>query len=123
MGYYGISNSADRLGGDIFITTLISALVEYPAYIICFFVVGHPKIGRKYSMATCFFLTGVSLCACIPLLLNPGRSYPFDIYYILSSSQSVILGLKKLIVFNLQAYCGSTIILCVTNVFIPAAID
>lgn len=72
MAYYGISYSAESLGGDLFLNSLISGLVEYPAYIICFFIVGHPKIGRKFSMSGSFFLGGVSLLVCIPLLDKPG---------------------------------------------------
>lgn len=74
LAYYGISYSAESLGGDLFLNSLISGLVEYPAYIICFLIVGHPRIGRKYSMAGSFFVGGVSLLVCIPLLINPGIS-------------------------------------------------
>jgi len=72
LTYYGLSYSAEALGGDIFINTLVSGLVEYPAYIICFFIVGHPKIGRKFSMSGSFFVGAVSMLICIGLLNKTG---------------------------------------------------
>lgn len=68
MAYYGISNSADRLPGDIFVTTMISAVVELPAYVIVILVITSPRIGRRVTMSAGFIITGLSLCACIPLL-------------------------------------------------------
>lgn len=87
MTYYGISYSAESLGGDIFINSLISGLIEFPAYIGCFFVVGHPRIGRKYSMAGSFFIGGVSLLICIPILDNPGNQIILLIIFISNTNK------------------------------------
>ncbi|KAF6017638.1 Orct [Bugula neritina] len=73
LTYYGTSFSAEKLGGDIFLNSLLSGLVEFPAYVVCFFITGHPRIGRKYSLAGSFFVGGVSLLACIPLLNQPDK--------------------------------------------------
>lgn len=73
MAYYGISNSADKLPGGIFITTMVSALVEFPAYIIVVIVIAMPRIGRRVTMSAGFILTGISLCACIPLLESENK--------------------------------------------------
>ena len=58
LGYYGISMSSTNLGGDIFVSFILTALIEIPSYIFCILVMDH--WGRKPIFVSSLFLTGFS---------------------------------------------------------------
>lgn len=58
LGYYGISMSATGLGSDVFVSFILTALVEIPSYIFCVFVMDH--WGRKPIFVSALFLTGAA---------------------------------------------------------------
>lgn len=45
MMYYGISMNSNVLGGNLYLTFILGALMEIPANIVVFFVID--RIGRK----------------------------------------------------------------------------
>ena len=56
-GYYGISMSATGLGGNIFVSFILTALVEIPSYIFNILVMDH--WGRKPIFVSSLMLTGI----------------------------------------------------------------
>ena len=60
-GYYGISMASSKLGSNSFVSTVLSALTEVPAYLFVMFVMDH--WGRKPLCSFSFMLTGI---ICIP---------------------------------------------------------
>ena len=58
LGYYGISMSATNFGSNIFVSSILAALIEVPSYIFCIFVLD--RWGRKPLFVTMLFLTGVT---------------------------------------------------------------
>ena len=59
-GYYGISMSATGLGGNIFVSFILLAMIEIPSYVFNILVMDH--WGRKPIFVSSLLLTGV---ACI----------------------------------------------------------
>ena len=45
LGYYGISMGASNLGGNVFLSNTLLALIEIPSYIFCILVLDY--WGRK----------------------------------------------------------------------------
>ena len=45
LGYYGISMGAANLGGNVFVSNILLALIEIPSYIFCLLVLDY--WGRK----------------------------------------------------------------------------
>ena len=45
LGYYGISMGAANLGGDVFVSNILLALIEVPSYIFCILIMDY--WGRK----------------------------------------------------------------------------
>ena len=45
LGYYGISMGAANLGGDVFVSNILLALIEVPSYIVCILIMDY--WGRK----------------------------------------------------------------------------
>ena len=50
--------SATNFGSNIFISSILAALIEVPSYIFCIFVLD--RWGRKPLFVTMLFLTGVT---------------------------------------------------------------
>ena len=50
--------SATSLGGNIFISFILTALIELPSYIFCILIMDH--WGRKPIFVSALFLTGIS---------------------------------------------------------------
>lgn len=47
IGYYGLTFASENLSGNIFINHALTGLVEFPAYILTYFLV--QRVSRKYS--------------------------------------------------------------------------
>ena len=58
LGYYGISMGATKLGSNIFVSFILTALIEIPSYIFCTLVMDH--WGRKPIFVSALFLTGAT---------------------------------------------------------------
>jgi hypothetical protein len=61
LAYFGLALNAGGLGGNIYVTSIIGALSEVPAYVIIVLCVDMPSVGRK-TLAIGFFLIGGSAC-------------------------------------------------------------
>lgn len=55
--YYGLSQNAGNLGGDIFLNFILTMLVEIPSYIFCWLVLD--RMGRKGTLFFVMLLGGV----------------------------------------------------------------
>eukprot|EP00929_Paragymnodinium_shiwhaense_P070958 TRINITY_DN36043_c0_g1_i1.p1 TRINITY_DN36043_c0_g1~~TRINITY_DN36043_c0_g1_i1.p1 ORF type:complete len:547 (-),score=60.08 TRINITY_DN36043_c0_g1_i1:348-1988(-) len=62
LGYYGISMDVAELGDNIYVTAVLTALAELPAYFLCSWMIGHPGIGRRWTLFICMAMTA---CACV----------------------------------------------------------
>lgn len=58
LGYYGISMSSTSLGGDVFVSFILTALIEIPSYIFCILVMD--RWGRKPIFVSSLLLTGIA---------------------------------------------------------------
>jgi len=81
MGYYGLSLYSANLNGDLFVNFLLSGLVEFPAYTLCFFCI---KFGRK-GPYICSMLVGGLACIAVVLAHNF-----LDGTYVLTSLYSLL---------------------------------
>ncbi|CAG7731349.1 unnamed protein product [Allacma fusca] len=68
--YYALTLSAHQLGGNIYVSTCLSGLVEVPAYMITTIVI--EKIGRRIPLVVAMVIAGVS---CIVLVFTNGNLY------------------------------------------------
>jgi len=59
--YYGLAFSAGDLAGSVYQNSIMLAMVELPAYVVLYFSLEVPWIGRKGSQMGAFFTAGVSL--------------------------------------------------------------
>ncbi|KAL1462792.1 hypothetical protein WDU94_014599 [Cyamophila willieti] len=55
--WYGVTQQATLIEGDLFINFIISSLMQYPAYFSCVLLSGY---GRKKPLALCLFLSAVA---------------------------------------------------------------
>ena len=60
LGYYGVALSMSSIGGDVFTSNLLSALVEIVANIATLLLVD--VWGRKPLLSFFLFLTGFNIC-------------------------------------------------------------
>ena len=68
--YYGVSFNAAAFG-SVFLNTFLLGLIDVPAVIICRFCVFN--VGRRWSNVGSFLACGVTMLACVPvLLIRPG---------------------------------------------------
>ncbi len=51
LGYYGLSLNAVNLGGNIYVSFVLTALIEIPSYILTVLVIDH--WGRKPLLIAC----------------------------------------------------------------------
>ncbi|XP_060033837.1 organic cation/carnitine transporter 2 isoform X2 [Erinaceus europaeus] len=72
VGYFGLSLDTPNLHGDVYVNSLLSAVVEVPAYVVAWLLLRH--LPRRYSMATALFLGG-SVLLFVQLV-------PSDLYYL-----------------------------------------
>lgn len=56
--FYGLTLNSVSLDDNSYLDFILSALIEIPAYFACVYIMN--KWGRKWSLSTTFFLTGVS---------------------------------------------------------------
>jgi len=70
MGYFGLGLSMTQLGGNIFVSFILGAVVEIPGYLLCMLLID--VWGRKPFFVVCLLVTGVS---CIGAgLMDPGTA-------------------------------------------------
>ncbi|XP_030828854.1 organic cation transporter-like protein [Strongylocentrotus purpuratus] len=69
--FYGLHLSTGSFGVNIYLSFLISAVVEIVAMIICILVI--EQVGRRYSLIACLAISGIASCIAIfiptPLML------------------------------------------------------
>ena len=65
MVYYGLSLGVSDLGGDIYLNTVISGLVEFPGFFLC--IVTMNRIGRRWPLGVMMIASGVLLVLVIPV--------------------------------------------------------
>ena len=68
--YYGLTLAAggdSSSGGDVYLSTALSGLVEVPAYALTLIML--PRMGRRFTVAT-FMIVGGAACASIALANN-----------------------------------------------------
>ena len=58
LGYYGISMSSTKLGGDVFVSFILATLIEIPSCLFCIFVMD--RWGRKPIFVCSLMLTGIT---------------------------------------------------------------
>eukprot|EP01065_Artemidia_motanka_P015281 TRINITY_DN1913_c2_g3_i2.p1 TRINITY_DN1913_c2_g3~~TRINITY_DN1913_c2_g3_i2.p1 ORF type:complete len:482 (+),score=136.53 TRINITY_DN1913_c2_g3_i2:59-1504(+) len=59
--YYGLTLSSGGLGGNLYVTAVLSAVVEVPAAGLAMWSVEHPRVGRRGACVLCYALGG-ALC-------------------------------------------------------------
>ncbi|KAI5710842.1 hypothetical protein M8J76_014170 [Diaphorina citri] len=55
--WYGVTQQATLIEGDIYVNFIISSLMQYPGYFLCILLAG---FGRKKPLAACFFLCALA---------------------------------------------------------------
>ncbi|XP_042237331.1 solute carrier family 22 member 15-like isoform X2 [Homarus americanus] len=63
--YYGLTLAASNLGGDAYMSTALSGLVEIPACLVAVAVID--RIGRRLTLCG-FMMVGGSVCLCIQFI-------------------------------------------------------
>ncbi|XP_022088432.1 organic cation transporter protein-like [Acanthaster planci] len=71
MAYYGLSLSTSSLGIDDYVAAFVSAALEIPSYLFCWFFMD--KCGRRFSLASLFVSGGV---LCLITIFVPLESIP-----------------------------------------------
>ena len=69
--YYGLSLGASNLGGDDYVSFLISGAIEFPAYVFCHLTMD--RIGRRWCLSGTLLLGGLSLLLTMAVPSDPGR--------------------------------------------------
>ncbi|CAC5395440.1 SLC22A4_5 [Mytilus coruscus] len=70
--YYGVTMNVGNMGGDFYLNFFLLALIEFPAYSICIYLVD--KIGRKKLHCGCMLLGGFACASTIFTVLFGGKS-------------------------------------------------
>ncbi|XP_069695101.1 organic cation transporter protein-like isoform X1 [Periplaneta americana] len=70
--FFGFSQTLGRVGGDIFLTTVIAGMIGVPGTMACIYVV---KFGRRKCICSSQIVTGV---ACLLLIVIPKGMFPGD---------------------------------------------
>ncbi|XP_045609975.2 solute carrier family 22 member 15-like isoform X1 [Procambarus clarkii] len=63
--YYGLTIAASNLGGDAYVSTALSGLIEIPACVVAIAIID--RIGRRLTLCG-FMMIGGSACLCIQFL-------------------------------------------------------
>uniref|UniRef100_F6Q8P0 Major facilitator superfamily (MFS) profile domain-containing protein n=1 Tax=Ciona intestinalis TaxID=7719 RepID=F6Q8P0_CIOIN len=74
MAFYGLTFNANHLGGNRYINSFLTAVVEFPSHIICYLVV------RKYGCRCSFIFSAIVTVICmvaVPLMQQDG---PLDVW-------------------------------------------
>ncbi|KAL1464997.1 hypothetical protein WDU94_004595 [Cyamophila willieti] len=66
--YYGLVLNLSNIGGDVYVNTIISGIVEFPAIIISIFIL--LKMGRRRPL--CLTTLGAGLACLLTLFFSPG---------------------------------------------------
>ena len=66
--YYGLSLGVSLLGGDLFLTSFISAVIELPSDLIVALILD--KTGRRWPTVITFMASGVSCLICMGFVGN-----------------------------------------------------
>ncbi|VDI31068.1 MFS transporter, OCT family, solute carrier family 22 (organic cation transporter), member 4/5 [Mytilus galloprovincialis] len=70
--YYGVTMNVGNMGGDFYLNFFLLALIEFPAYSICIYLVD--KIGRKKLHCGCMLLGGFACASTIFTVSFGGKS-------------------------------------------------
>lgn len=58
MGYFGLSMDSSNLGPNIYVSSILGALVEFPSYMMAVHAVTVPSYGRRGTCGACLFFGG-----------------------------------------------------------------
>ena len=78
--YYGLSLSGGSYGVSIYLSAVISAVVEFPAYVIVILVLD--RVGRKFPLVTVLIISGLACLACIAVQGRKGGAKIDDKYFL-----------------------------------------
>ena len=67
-GFYALSMITVTMGDNVFVSGVLTALIEIPSYLFCLAFMD--RIGRKPICVLTFLLTGLT---CIPAAFAPGN--------------------------------------------------
>ncbi|XP_031572944.1 solute carrier family 22 member 15-like [Actinia tenebrosa] len=70
--YYGLSLNVKNLGGSLHVNFILSALVEFPSYVISFFLM--TWLGRRKTIFIFMMGASISCFACMRLLESPSST-------------------------------------------------
>ncbi|KAK3103224.1 hypothetical protein FSP39_017559 [Pinctada imbricata] len=74
IGYFGLTLNSGRIGGNIYVNYVVSAVMELVAYIACLCLVD--RIGRRAMFCTSMLLGGIScLCTIFTVMYAPDLSW------------------------------------------------
>ncbi|ODM98574.1 Solute carrier family 22 member 15, partial [Orchesella cincta] len=75
--YYGLTLASDKLGSSIYVSTMLSGVVEIPAYIVTALLID--CIGRRIPLSMFMVLGGIS-CLLIQFLHVPQITFPLALF-------------------------------------------
>ena len=61
--YFGVTMNVGNMGGDFYLNFFLLAMVEFPAYSACIYLVD--KIGRKKLHCACMLIGGIACLSTI----------------------------------------------------------
>ncbi|XP_077862444.1 organic cation transporter protein-like, partial [Saccoglossus kowalevskii] len=62
--YYGIALNTDQLGTNPYITYLVYSAVEFPSYLLCWYLLD--KVGRRWLLCSYMVFGGIALIISVP---------------------------------------------------------
>ena len=67
MAYYATSVNTGTLTGDVYLNTFIAGALEFPADIMCVFII--IRFGRRWSLSMGMVVGGIFMIACVPFII------------------------------------------------------
>ena len=78
MAYYATSVNTGTLGGDVYLNTFIAGALEFPADIMCVFII--IRLGRRWSLSMGMLMGGIFMIACVPLLIANSEYFTVHVF-------------------------------------------
>ncbi|XP_074642119.1 organic cation transporter-like protein [Tubulanus polymorphus] len=102
MVYYGLSLNAGNLGGNIFLNSFLSGLVEFPAYTFCILTMN--PWGRKPPHITAMMIGGVTLVCTVFVVLYAGDLNWLMVTFAMIGKFGAAAGFAIIYVFSAELY-------------------
>eukprot|EP00048_Salpingoeca_helianthica_P018908 m.243494 g.243494 ORF g.243494 m.243494 type:complete len:496 (+) comp27852_c0_seq1:62-1549(+) len=71
--YYGISLAGSALASNTYVNFTLAGLVEIPSFVLAYWAIERPQLGRRLSLLASFLVTGAT-CLLVPVLWHAPRS-------------------------------------------------